>query len=554
MRPERFDLGRTGGAGQYGRVAGPHALAPTLIAARTSSVSIRTNSPGATPAALAAALGGTLHAVRPTTAERVVDVTHDSREARPGTAFVAVVGARADGHEHAAQAVADGSPLVIVERVLEDLAADQIVVADTRRALGDAAALVHGHPAEDLAVVGITGTNGKTTTAWLLEAAAAAAGLGTALFGTIATRVLGTEQPGVRTTPEASDLQRLLRSAHDRGADVVAMEVSSHGLVLERLRGMSFRVGVFTNLSQDHLDFHADMDDYFAAKARLFDPSWCGHAVVVVEDDWARRLLAEIDHAALPTTALVVSGADVPAGVERIEMSDVTATSTSTEVTLTGAPGHLLGPDGTRVVTTRLVGEFNAHNAAAAFVAAVHAGIDPDAALRGIAGCAGVPGRFEPVATQPGEPVVLVDYAHTPDAVVRAVEVLRPLVAPGGRLHVVLGAGGDRDRAKRAPMGAAAAGADHAVLTSDNPRSEDPAAIVAAVAAGARAAGTPAEVVVEVDRRRAIGIAIRAAGAGDVVLIAGKGHEQGQTFADRTVEFDDRLVAADVLAQLRGDA
>jgi UDP-N-acetylmuramoyl-L-alanyl-D-glutamate--2,6-diaminopimelate ligase len=410
------------------------------------------------------------------------DATHDSRAARPGMLFCAVPGERADGHDHAPSAVEAGAAALLVERWL-DLDVPQLRVPDVRAAMGPAAALVHDRPSEDLTLVGITGTNGKTTTAYLVEAGLAASGTGVGVIGTVESRVHGEAVPGVRTTPEGPDLQRLLREMHTRGADAVAMEVSSHGLELHRVDGTRFTVAVFTNLTQDHLDFHGTMEDYFTAKARLFTPALAARGVVCVDDEWGRRL---------------ASGTDLE--VETYgEHPDADHRITEVVSGTGGSRATVIGPDGPYELSTRLVGDFNVQNALAAVLACVGAGVDRDTALTGVGACAGAPGRLERVDGPEEAPVVLVDYAHTPDAIARVVAVARAVVGEGGRVHVVLGAGGDRDTGKRPQMGAAAAAADRAVLTS-------------------------------------------------IVIVAGKGHETGQELADRTIPFDDRVVVADVLA------
>jgi UDP-N-acetylmuramoyl-L-alanyl-D-glutamate--2,6-diaminopimelate ligase len=462
----------------------------------------------------------------------VVDATHDSRQVGPGWLFCAIRGATADGHDHAGAAVGAGASALLVDRWL-DLPVAQVRVPSVRASAGPAAAVVQGHPSRELTVVGITGTNGKTTTAYLLEGAFGAAAIGTGVIGTIETRIHGATQPGVRTTPEGPDLQRLLRRMRDRGVDAVAMEVSSHGLDLRRVDGARFAVAVYTNLSQDHLDWHGSMEAYLAAKARLFTPSLADRGVVHLDGPWAQQLLALAE---IPVTTL---GRDPAADVRIVDDG----------VGVDGGRARLVGGDIDVVVTTTLPGRFNLTNAATAVLAAVQAGIDPEVAAAGVAAAPGAPGRFERI--EAGQPfTVLVDYAHSPDAVTQVVDTVRDLLAPGARLHLVLGCGGDRDRDKRAPMGAAAAAADVAVLTSDNPRSEDPDAILDAVEAGARAAlaaGATATVVREPDRREAIRRALEGAAPGDVVLIAGKGHETGQELGDRTVPFDDRQVARELL-------
>ncbi len=464
----------------------------------------------------------------------VVDATHDSRQVAPGWLFCAIRGAQTDGHLHAAEAVERGAAGVLVERWL-DLDVPQVRVGSVRGAAGPAAAVVHGHPSRDLTVVGVTGTNGKTTTTYLLEAAFGAAGWGTGAIGTVETRIHGEPQPGVRTTPEGPDLQRLLRHMHVRGVDAVAVEASSHGLDLRRVDGTEFAVAVYTNLSQDHLDWHGSMEAYLAAKARLFTSELARSGVVHLDGPWARRLL---EHAEIPVTTL---GRDADADVCIVDE----------RYSVDGGVAHLAGRDLDVEIATRLPGRFNLTNAAVAVVAAARAGVPIAAAVAGVAGCAGAPGRLERVDA--GQPfTVLVDYAHSPDAIEAVLESVRALLEPEGRVLIVIGCGGDRDRGKRQPMGRAAATADVAVLTSDNPRSEDPDAILAEIIAGARRAvadGAEVDLVVEPDRREAIRIALERAGPGDAVVIAGKGHETGQEFADGTLPFDDRLVARDLLSR-----
>jgi len=442
------------------------------------------------------------------------DATHDSRQVGAGWLFCAIRGANVDGHDHAADAVDRGAAALLVDRWL-DLDVPQVRVPDVRAVAGVAAAAVHDHPTADLAVVGVTGTNGKTTTAYLVESAVAAGARGTGLIGTVETRIDGAAVPGVRTTPEGTDLQRLFARMRDRDVAVVAMEISSHGLDLHRIDGTRVAVAVFTNLSQDHLDFHGTMDAYAAAKARLFTPAIAERGIVDVEDDWGRWMA---EHARVPVVTVGSHDTDVRRTVTRADLDGTT-------VVLEG-PADVLGGRDRVEVTTTLVGDFNGRNASDAFLAAVAAGTDADAALAGLAACPGAPGRLDRVDAGQGFHV-LVDYAHTPDALRAVVDTLRPLA--DDHQH------------------AAAATADVAVQTSDNPRSEDPAAILAAVAEGARDAATGAEVVVEEDRRAGIAAALDRARPGDVVVIAGKGHEATQEFADRTEPFDDRRVAAELL-------
>jgi len=450
------------------------------------------------------------------------DVTHDSRLAGPGMLFVAVRGFTVDGHRFVSAARAAGSPAVCVEEDPGD-GGPALVVPDTRAVMGVLAARVHGDPSHRLQLVGVTGTNGKTTVCHLVEAIAAAAGRVPALVGTVGARIAGVEAPVARTTPEAADFQRLLAGMVSAGVETAAVEVSSHALVLGRVAGSRFAVAAFTNLSQDHLDFHPDMEAYFQAKAALFVPELARRAVIWVDDPYGERLASE---ARLPVTR-----------VGRGAGAEVTAAEV--ELCLGGSSFLLRGAGSEMPVRLRLPGAFNVANALVAAGIAAALGIGADSIAAGIGALARVPGRFEIVATE-RDCTVVVDYAHTPDGVAAVIGAARGLVG-GGRVIAVVGAGGDRDRAKRPLMGAAAAAADLAFITSDNPRSEDPAAIIAEVLAGA-AAG-PAEVRVEADRREAIREALRAAGPGDVVLILGKGHETGQQFADRVVPFDDRVVA-----------
>jgi UDP-N-acetylmuramoyl-L-alanyl-D-glutamate--2,6-diaminopimelate ligase len=439
------------------------------------------------------------------------DLAYDARAVRPGALFFCVPGSRADGHDFAAHAVADGAVALVVERPL-DLDVPQLVVPDARRAMAPAADEFFGHPSEELQIAGVTGTNGKTTTAFLLYSILAAGGRRPGLLGTIESRVGGERRPAIRTTPEAIDLQRTFREMLDAGDRSCAMEATSHGSELGRLDRVSFAVLVFTNLSQDHLDFHGTMERYFEAKRRLFlegKPP----AVINVGDSWGRKLAAD------RTDALTFG------------LSDDAA----------------VGSDALAGVDLKLRGRFNVENALGALAAARVLGIDEAAIVRGLEAVRGVPGRFESVAEgQPFE--VIVDYSHKPEALESVLRTARELT--GGRVICVFGCGGDRDRGKRPLMGRIASElADVAILTSDNPRSEDPLAIIDEVLAG-----VSGEIEVEPDRAAAIERAITEARDGDVVLIAGKGHEQGQEFADRTIPFDDREVARETLRRLGATA
>jgi UDP-N-acetylmuramoyl-L-alanyl-D-glutamate--2,6-diaminopimelate ligase len=458
----------------------------------------------------------------------VTGVTHDSRAVVPGDVYAALPGSKAHGADFAAQAAANGAVAMVSDRASDLL--PTYVVAEPRKDLGGLARFVYGDPSAAMDVIGVTGTNGKTTTAYLLEAGFAAAGRATGLVGTVETRVAGETVPSAHTTPEAPDLQALLAVMRERGVTGVGMEVSSHGLALGRVDGTTFAAAVFTNLSQDHLDFHPSMEAYFKAKASLFTPERSKVAVVNVDDPYGRRLL---DMTRLPLVTTSARGDrladwqahDVALGPEGVTFRVAAA-----------------GVDAT--VRLRLPAAYNVANALGALAALVSVGVDAAAAVAGVEALPGVPGRLERVGPE-GLPFhAYVDYAHSPDSVTSVLEALRPLTS--GRLIVVLGCGGDRDQAKRPLMGAAAArGADLVVATSDNPRSEDPLAILDAMVEGLRDAGTP--YVVEPDRAAAIRLAVAEAKPGDVVLVAGKGHEQGQTFGDVTVPFDDRVVLAEAL-------
>ncbi|WP_456237800.1 UDP-N-acetylmuramoyl-L-alanyl-D-glutamate--2,6-diaminopimelate ligase [Nocardioides anomalus] len=458
----------------------------------------------------------------------VTGITLSTQRTRPGDLYVALPGARAHGLDFADEARAGGAVAVLSDRPGAD-----VVVPEPRRVLGALSAHVYGEPATSMRMVGVTGTQGKTTTTRLAEAGLEAAGVPAAVIGTVGTRILGEELKTALTTPEAPDLHALFAVMRERGVQACAMEVSSHALVLGRVDGVVFDVAVFLNLGRDHLDFHTDEEDYYRAKASLFTPERARLALVNADDAHGRRLAGET---ALPVRTFSVTGA--AGGAE----ADWTAYDV--------APGpggttfRVRGPGGVDVPAgVSLPGSFNVANALAAVAATAEAGADAGAVAAGIAAGAGVPGRFERV--EAGQPfTVVVDYAHKPDAVQAALASLRPLT--DGRLLIVLGAGGDRDPGKRPIMGEIAARlADVVVVTDDNPRSEDPAAIRAAVLAGARA-GT-AEVLEEGDRRAAIAAALDRARPGDIVVVAGKGHETGQEVGDVVHPFDDRAVVRDLL-------
>ena len=437
----------------------------------------------------------------------VQSITHDSRQVEPGTLYCCVPGGRFDGRDFAAGAIEAGATALLCERRL-DIAVPQLVVPSVRAAMGPLAAALFGVPSDSLRLVGITGTNGKTTVAHLLAAIATEAGFSCGVIGTLT---------GTRTTPEAPELQAQLAAMRDAGRDLVAMEVSSHALDLRRVDGTRFRVAVFTNLSQDHLDYHGTMEAYFAAKARLFTPELCDLAVLNL-DSTHGRLLA--DTAAVPVVGYSLDDAE------------------GLEITAGGSRFSWHGAD----IEVALPGRFNVANALAAASAAEALGLPIEAIAAGLASAATVDGRFERI--DQGQPfLAAVDYAHTPDGLRQLLQAARELAE--GRVIVVFGAGGDRDQSKRPQMGQAAGElADLVVLTTDNPRGEDPAAIIDAVHDGIE---DPKDLRIEPDRAAAIALAVRAAKAGDVVLIAGKGHETTQIVGDVTTEFDDRVVLRDAL-------
>ncbi len=447
----------------------------------------------------------------------IADLAYDTRQVSPGALFFCVPGERVDGHDLAAEAVDRGAKALVVERPLE-LPVPQLVVPSARAAMPLLADEFFERPTEELVVAGVTGTNGKTTTAFLIHAIFEAAGMHPGLIGTIESRVGGESRAAVRTTPEAIDLQRTFRAMLDAGDRSCVLEATSHGSVLGRLERVRFDVLAFTNLTQDHLDFHESMDDYYDAKRRLFTEHEPAPAAAVnVGDQWGKRLAQELrtlDRAPLLTYGLV-AGAEL--GWDDVE------------------------------VETRLHGRFNRENILAAVAVARLLGVPAAAVDDGLTSLSGVPGRFE--AVDEGQAfAVLVDYAHTPDSLANVLRTARELAT--GKLICVFGCGGDRDRGKRPEMGRIASElADVAIVTSDNPRSEDPRSIIDEILAG-----VDGDAAVEPDRRAAIAQAIEQAGEGDVVVIAGKGHEQGQEFADRKIPFDDREVAREALRRLGAPA
>ncbi|HEY3733527.1 MAG TPA: UDP-N-acetylmuramoyl-L-alanyl-D-glutamate--2,6-diaminopimelate ligase [Streptosporangiaceae bacterium] len=476
----------------------------------------------------------------------ITGVTHDSRRVRPGDLYAALPGLRQHGALFCREAAEAGAVAVLTDPDGRDVATGSalpvFVISDVRDRLGEVAAWVYGQPARQLLMLGVTGTSGKTTTSYLLESGLRAAGHLTGLIGGVETRIGPLMAASELTTPEAADLQALLALMVERGVSAAAMEVSSHALALGRVGGTVYDVAIFTNLSQDHLDFHADLDDYFAAKARLFTPRYARIGVVNIDDARGRQL---VNRAEIPVATFSAAGH---------EAADWRAVDVRSGAD--GSAFRVIGPGGVEAdATVALAGPFNVANALGAVVALVEAGIDLQRAVAGVAACPGVPGRLERVDTPGQDFTILVDYSHKPAAVEAALRALRPVTQ--GRLVIVLGCGGDRDRAKRPLMGAAAASlADVAILTSDNPRSEDPLAILAQMLAGAVSVDRRqrAHVIMEPDRAAAIELAVAAAGKGDVVLVAGKGHERGQYIGGSVIPFDDREVAAAAAAEAAAGA
>lgn len=468
----------------------------------------------------------------------VTGITHDSRAVRPGDVYAALPGARFHGADFSAQAASLGAVVVLTDPAGAERALGSglpvLVVGDPRGRMGALAAGLYGNPGKGLLQIGITGTSGKTTTAYLMEGGLREAGRHTGLIGTVETRIGDERIKSERTTPEATDLQALFAVMRERGVDSVAMEVSSHALVLGRVDGCVFDVAVFNNLSPEHMEFHSGMEDYFQAKAQLFTRKRSRRGVVNHDDAYGRRLAVEAE---VPVTTFSAEGhPDADWRAEGVEIGPRSSAFT------------VVGPDGSRYrATAPLPGAFNVANTLAAVVALAEAGIDPQTAADGVAAVPGVPGRLERVDAGQSY-LAVVDYAHKTDAVESVLRSLRRVTE--GRVHLVLGCGGDRDITKRGPMGAAAARlADTAVLTSDNPRSEDPLAIIAAMLAGA--AEVPVhergDVLVDADRAAAIAAAVARAEPGDTVLVAGKGHEQGQDINGVVRAFDDRQVLREAI-------
>jgi UDP-N-acetylmuramoyl-L-alanyl-D-glutamate--2,6-diaminopimelate ligase len=456
----------------------------------------------------------------------ITNLAYATTQVMPGTLFFCVPGFTRDGHDFAPEAIQKGAVALVVERPL-NLGVPEIRVQSVRAAMAPAAANFYGDPTAQLQTVGVTGTNGKTTTAFLIRALLEADGRQTGLLGTVKSIIGGREHAVVRTTPEAIDLQRTFKQMADQGDVACVMEVSSHALELHRADAIHFDAAIFTNLTQDHLDFHPTMEDYFLAKRKLFtrEP---GIPVINVDDAYGRRLADELGE-------VVTFSLD----------GEATYRAAAIEMSIEGSRFTVHAPDGEVQLRSPLRGRFNVYNVLAAFAAARSLGVAADTAAAAIQTAGQVPGRFETV-DEGQDFAVIVDYAHTPDSLENVLKAARSVSR--GRLHVVFGAGGDRDRAKRPLMGEIASRlADRVIVTSDNPRSEDPEAIVEEILAGA-APGTEHQV----DRRQAIADAISGAEAGDVVVIAGKGHEQGQEFAHgHKIAFDDVSVAREALQARR---
>jgi UDP-N-acetylmuramoyl-L-alanyl-D-glutamate--2,6-diaminopimelate ligase len=492
-------------------------------------------------------------------------VTLDSRAVRPGDLYAALPGTRTHGAAYSDQAVAAGAVAILTDPDGRDRAARTgvpvFVVSNPRERLGDVSCWIYGDPSHRMTIIGVTGTSGKTTTSYLCEAGLRAAGHTTGLIGGVAIKIGPEPVKASLTTPEAPDLQALLAVMAERRVTAAAMEVSSHSLALGRVAGTRYSVAVFTNLSQDHLDFHAGFEDYFRAKAELFTPAYSAVGVVNVADRYGRRLVTE---ATVPVTTFCADAASGAYAQAEWRAADVRCGAD-------GSTFRVVGPGGVEAdASVTLPGPFNVANALGAIVALVEAGVDLADAVEGVASCPGVPGRVQRVALPSGGtgpasrvtalaadqlPDAFVDYSHKPGAVEAVLGALRPVTS--GELIVVLGCGGDRDRGKRPLMGAAAVRfADVAIFTSDNPRSEDPLGILAEMLHGVLGVppGERARLIIEPDRAAAIDLAVAMAGKGDVVLVAGKGHETGQYVGGLVLPFDDVEVTAAALARHAGPA
>lgn len=471
----------------------------------------------------------------------VTGVTHDSRQAGEGTLFVAIKGATVDGHRFVSDVLRRGAAGIISESEQPaDIDAVWLTVPDARVALAQAAALVYGNPSHELDLIGVTGTNGKTTTTYLCFALAEAAGRRPAMLTTVEYRIGERREEAVRTTPEASDTNKFLREAVDAGCSVAVMEASSQALDLHRCDGLRYRVAIFTNLTRDHLDYHGTMDNYFDAKKQLFDgrlgekPS---SSVVNIDDEWGVRLADE----------LRAEGQRV---VTCSQNGEANLAASNVEVSLIrGTTFNLKTPSGSIQVTSPLVGRPHVYNMLSATAAALELGIGLESIRTGLSTCVGAPGRFERVPHD-GDFAVVVDYAHTDDALLNTLQTARNLTE--GQIITVFGCGGDRDRTKRVPMGEIAGElSDQVVITSDNPRNEDPLKIISEIEVGVKSKTNRYQAIS--DRREAISKAISLAKTGDVVIIAGKGHETYQIVGENKFHFDDREVAFEALRRRNGD-
>ena len=471
--------------------------------------------------------------------EEVTGVAFSSNRVWPGDAFFCIVGTKVDGHTFAQDAIDRGAKVLVVERkvyLADATDVTEVVVSDSRKALSLAASNFYGRPSEGLNLVGITGTNGKTTTTYLVEHIAATAGKKTGVIGTVGIRVGDKTSPASHTTPESSDLQAIFSQMKEAECDVVTMEVSSHALDLERTWGTKFEVTAFTNLTQDHLDYHNTFESYFEAKARLFSKEYPAKRVINIDDDWGKKLLQRCSQA---EDHIVTVGFDRSALIHPVEVEYDTS---STRVTL--------DVRGSRYTFSYpLVGKFNVSNVMLAFGIALELGIPASTIVSALESAPQVAGRMERVsAPNDGGRSVFIDYAHTPDALEKAIASVKSL--SDGRTIVVFGCGGDRDATKRPIMGKAALAADYAFVTSDNPRTEDPDAIIESVVAGMTAG--EGKYAVEPDRRKAIAKAIEFAQPGDSILVAGKGHEDYQIIGTEKIHFLDAEVVAEELERLFG--
>lgn len=458
-------------------------------------------------------------------------VVSDSRQVIAGDLFAAMKGTHLDGHDFAYEAAAKGSGSLLVSKELPiDL--PQLIVPSVRRSLGRISSLIYENPSKKLKVIGITGTNGKTTTSYMIETALESAGIRSGLIGTIETKIAGNSIPALFTTPEAPALQAWLDEMVRDNVDTAVMEVSSHGIDQHRIDGTFFELGIFTNLTSEHLDYHGTIEQYFATKAQLFESNRCKSALICVDDEWGVRLSHQL-------TIPVITFGQSPTADYQIE---------KIEITHDGTWFQLHGPDIDTEIFSPIVGACNAQNAAAAFLALHILGIDNDAALTGIKKCQAVSGRFQRI--EAGQPFdVIVDYAHTPGAVRALIETARSLSPEGSEVFLVAGARGGRDRLKRPELGRSAAKADHAIFTTDSPGDEDPIGIIEQLIAGT--IDVPqGRITVELDRKKAITMAIRAAKCGDAVLIVGRGHEKSLRIGNEKIHLDDTEVAREALNSL----